>query len=220
MGHGVRRVGRAVIEGHLTVRERRRHADPVAGAEVGIVVLPFRLFGREVGRRFFIAGQHGIDVLRAADAVPELVEGAIPAGTRLGDERQVGRGSAAVRRLRRFHVGERRREGVGGKARTVEHFAAGVGAVLHGVGGGERLHLFFREDAAFSQVAELHEPHGVAVGTDFLVDLVAALQLLAVEFAEWAFEGEIDVLRGLLAFRRHGAARERQQTGREANQGE
>jgi hypothetical protein len=53
----------------------------------------------------------------------------------------------------------------------------------------------------------------VAVGADFLVDLVAALQLLAIKGAERAFKGEADALGRLLAFGGERRAACEQQSG-------
>jgi hypothetical protein len=44
------------------------------------------------------------------------------------------------------------------------------------------------------KIAKIKQPHGMAGGADLLVDLVAALELGAIEYPEGVFEGIIDVL--------------------------
>ncbi len=157
------------------------------------------------------------------DIEDELREAAL-IGASLGQDRHVGRVGAAIGRARRLLIGERRREAVGGAARPVEHLALLVGAVLDLIGRGQRGDLALRElwPARLGEIAKGDQARCVAGRADLLVDLIAALQLGAVEFAERPGEGpaharRIDAAFGCL---RRGRGQREREARSEACQGQ
>src|SRR6185295_15091515 len=109
------------------------HLDRVA-REVLVVVGALR--NGDAGRRLvFKALQQRIHVVRAlllelGEEVDKEQRKAALIGPRLGDQRQVRRRSAAIGCARSLLVRERRGEIVRRPARTLEHLALGVWAVL------------------------------------------------------------------------------------------
>ena len=98
---------------------------------------------------------------------------------RLGDDRHVGR--------RRAGEADRwRRETVRWSAGALDRFALVIDAVLHLVLGRNRRRLRRRKirSARLREIAKREQLHAVAGLADLAVDLVAALELTAVEFPE------------------------------------
>src|SRR6516225_8322281 len=110
---------------------------------------------------------------------------------------------AAERGASGLLVGERQRKKVGYLAGPLKHFALIVGAVLHLKGCGNRGRLRFGEigPARIGEIAERKQVEAVAVRTDLLIDLKAALQLCLV------IETERAPKRPTLARRRVGLLR-------------
>ena len=174
----------------------------------------------DTGRRFFIAGQQRIDVVRAVLGIlREYIEDepgkAAFRCARLGQHRHVGRQAAAVRGARGIVVRERGRPGIGRPRRTLEHVAGVVRAVLHLVLRGERLDLRFGEfrAARLGEVAEGELFGGVAVRADFAEHLEAALQLRLVVMAEEAGERPGEARRLHLVVSAFGEGRGAEESG-------
>src|SRR5262249_55946153 len=108
---------------------------------------------------------------------------------RLGEHRHVGRQSATGHLARLRVVLERRRETVGRPAGAFHRLALVIG-VLDLVFGRDRLDLPRTESgtARLREIAEGQELEAVTVLADLTIDLEAALELRAVEFAERAGE--------------------------------
>ncbi|ENN87929.1 hypothetical protein RHSP_49317 [Rhizobium freirei PRF 81] len=212
------RLRRAVVIGHLAVRKRLRHGKSRGRIEIRVVVRVLRHL--EAGRRFFIAGQQRVDIVRAAflvlgeDIEDELREAAFDFA-RLGKQRHIRRHSPVVGSSSSLVVRERRVEMVRRNCLASEHLTLGVRPVLHFVVGCKGLHLGFRI-AEIAQRTVGHQLHRVAGGTDFRIDLEAALKLRLVIVAERAGEGPMLLARllqrimrrlgfcGRLRFRRNG----------------
>src|SRR5262249_27462760 len=154
---------------------------------------------RDAGRGLVLKTlQNGVDVigpllLIGGEEVDHELREAALVGTRLGDQRQVGRRRAAIGRARGLLVRERRREVVRRAARTLEHLAVVVRAVLDLVLRRERRCLRRRVAGAagVGEVAERDIGQAVAGRADFLVDLQATLQRAAIILAEPAGKGPL-----------------------------
>ena len=218
----------AVVESDPVVDQRRRHGDEAADRNLMRIAVP---------ARSHVAGHIGVVVLAVGDrqaggrvravAGHDRIDVARSALAGLGQQGHVRRQGSAIGRARRLRIGERIGEIIGAGARPLDR-VAGVGIdvrvldVLR-----ERLHhrIVVRvgvlgipeRPARIAQVAEGDEVHRVAGGTDLLVDLVAALELLLVVVAERALERPVDILQ-----RRLSAGRQSRRRGREqaAGQGE
>src|SRR5690606_41611070 len=104
-------------------------------------------------------------------------------------QREVRRDRVVVRGTRSDVVRERRREIVGRRAGARGRFAGVRIDAWHGPARGLGLHFGFGV-AKLREIADRHELERVAGRADLLVDLVAALELLLVPFAEGAFVRE------------------------------
>ncbi|MPL88445.1 hypothetical protein SDC9_34468 [bioreactor metagenome] len=173
----------AVLVGDDVIRERRRHLDPAGREDVVLVEGVASFFLVRTGE----AVQQGMDVFRPADAVEQLRDagavGAVEARAGLRHQAQV----------RAHAVAGPGREEVGVLARTlflgvgVDHRVEFGRVVTHPL----RVHL---RATLVGERTDRHEFQAVAGRADLPVDLEAAAQLLLVEAAEGALEGEGEVL--------------------------
>src|SRR5262249_56199892 len=105
-----------------------------------------------------------------------------------GEEGDGGGGGRAVDETGRLLVGKRRRETVSRPAGSLEHVALIVGPVLDLVLRRNRRDLRSGEfrPALLAEIAERQQRKAVTGLADVVIDLEAALELAAIELAEWA----------------------------------
>ena len=140
----------------------------------------------QVRWRSLIARQQGIDIWCSA----------FPC---LGDQGQVWWDGIVVGCARGHVIGKWLGQLVSGNRSTGRHFASrriDVRSLDRPVGCNGLNFVFIIAD--FFQIAEGNQTKGVTGGTDFLVDLETALQLLAIKFAQRSVGRERDVLRFLV----------------------